>query len=372
MDLPKLLCVMNLPPPIHGASVINQQIALSPIINACFRLEIVPLSFAATIFDLQRPSLGKAVKAIATLLRLIEGLLGERPSLAYYTIAPSGGAFYRDALFSAVISLFGVPLVFHLHGKGIARNLTNPLKRLIYRLTFRNARVILLSHLLRQDISDLVPGERTYIVPNGIPDDGVPNCVSELVSPGETPRILFLSNMVETKGPLVLVEALGILKARGLSFSATFAGSPFADGCIEKFHAAVDRLGLREEVRYVGPIYGESKTVLWTSHNIFAFPTFYPNECFPLVVLEAMKHSLAVVSTDEGAISEIVDNGRTGYIVARRDVVALADRLESLCRDQHTRSAFGNRGREKFSMLYQSQRFERRLLDVLESAIREE
>lgn len=45
------------------------------------------------------------------------------------------------------------------------------------------------------------------------------------------------------------------------------------------------------------------------------FPTYYHNECFPLVLLEAMQHGLPCISTNEGAISDIVDDGVTGYIV---------------------------------------------------------
>ena len=42
------------------------------------------------------------------------------------------------------------------------------------------------------------------------------------------------------------------------------------------------------------------------------------NECFPLVFLEAMQCGVACISTDEAAVPEIIDDGRTGFIVPKR------------------------------------------------------
>ena len=47
--------------------------------------------------------------------------------------------------------------------------------------------------------------------------------------------------------------------------------------------------------------------------DVFVFPTFYHNECFPLVLLEAMQHHLPCISTTEGGIPGIIDDKETGY-----------------------------------------------------------
>lgn len=54
------------------------------------------------------------------------------------------------------------------------------------------------------------------------------------------------------------------------------------------------------------------------------FPTFYHNEYFPLVLLEAMEHGLSFISTTEGGIPGIVDDGKTGFLVPKHDVAVLA------------------------------------------------
>jgi glycosyltransferase involved in cell wall biosynthesis len=178
-------------------------------------------------------------------------------------------------------------------------------------------------------------------------------------------RLLFLSNMVREKGPLVLLEALSVVKARGLAFEAVFAGSRFDDGCVDELEAGVRRFGLSDQVRYVGPVYGDAKDALFREHDIFVFPTYYPNEAFPLVLLEAMQRGLPVVSTFEGAIPEIVTDGKTGFLVPQRDVGALADRLETLIGDPRRCREMGNAGRARYLEEYTLDRFEENLARVL-------
>ena len=63
------------------------------------------------------------------------------------------------------------------------------------------------------------------------------------------------------------------------------------------------------------------------------FSTFYHNECFPLVLLEAMEHGLPCISTTEGGIPGIVDDGKTGFLVPKHDVAVLADKILLLLND---------------------------------------
>ncbi len=64
-----------------------------------------------------------------------------------------------------------------------------------------------------------------------------------------------------------------------------------------------------------------------------------------LVLLEAMQYSLPVVSTPEGAIPDVVDDGVTGFLVPQRDTSALADKLEVLIKDPDLRVKNGSRGK---------------------------
>jgi glycosyltransferase involved in cell wall biosynthesis len=359
---PRLVCLVQLPPPVHGASLVNESVVNSEELAAQLEIDVVPLRFASSVDDLGRFTFTKLVRAAATGFQLAAKLLGRPRPIVYFTLSISGAAFYRDACYVALMRAFAVARVYHLHGKGIQRELTSPWKRWLGQLVFRGADVIVLSRALQHELEGLVPAERLHVVPNGIADQaGHRPARADRTG---CPRILFLSNMIEDKGPLVLVEALALLKANNIEFKATFVGA-HVERCIAAFNASVARHGLEQHVAYLGPVFGSAKHALFREHDVFAFPTYYALEAFPLVVLEAMQWELPIVTTAEGAIAEIVQDGETGFIVAARDPVALAARLQRLLLDSELRALMGRRARARFLEHYTLKHFERRLGETL-------
>jgi glycosyltransferase involved in cell wall biosynthesis len=356
---PRLLCLMQLPPPIHGQAVVNQTVAKSSVLASHFDLEVLRLAFARSYKDLDRPSLRKLARMLGITARLAYSLAARRPDAVYFTLTLTGSGFYRDCLLIALIKLAGVPRIFHLHGKGIRPRLSSAWQRLLCTWAFRDAWVIHLSERLAADTDGVVPRNRVVIVPNGIVERKAP---ARTRRPG-CPRLLFLSNLVESKGPLVLLEALGQLCARGVAFEATFAGAARSDEFVDRFTATLRRLDLERRVRYVGPAYNEHKYRLFDEHDIFVFPTC--NDAFPLVALEAMQAGMPVVTTDEGALAEIVEDGATGLLVARRDPAALADRLAELIADAGLQRQMGERARARQEQRYTLAAFEQNLAVAL-------
>jgi glycosyltransferase involved in cell wall biosynthesis len=350
---------MQLPPPIHGAAVVNQTVANSELIASHFELEVLPLAFAKSQQDIEHASVRKLARMVGVGARLAYSLVARRPDAVYFTLAPTRSAFYRDCLFIAVIKLAGVPRIYHLHGKGIESRHSAWWRRLLYRWAFRDAWVIHLSERLLADIDGLVPRDRVMIVPNGIAE----RKPSARARRAGCPRLLFLSNMMESKGPLVLLEALGQLRARGIEFEATFAGAASSQGFMDGFTATIRRLGLERRARYVGPVYDEQKYRLFDEHDIFVFPTC--KDAFPLVALEAMQAGMPVVTTHEGALPEIVEDEETGLLVPCRDPAALAERLAVLIADAGLQRQMGARGRARHEQRYTLAAFEQNLAAAL-------
>lgn len=100
------------------------------------------------------------------------------------------------------------------------------------------------------------------------------------------------------------------------------------------------------------------------------FSTFYHNECFPLVLLEAMEHGLPCISTTEGGIPGIVDDGKTGFLVPKHDVAVLADKILLLLNDSGLRSNMGKVGREKFEKEFTLEVFEKRMVEILSNNVK--
>jgi len=78
-----------------------------------------------------------------------------------------------------------------------------------------------------------------------------------------------------------------------------------------------------------------------------------------------MQHSLPIVSTFEGGIRDIVDDGETGFLVPQKDVAALSEKLEYLILNGELRQQIGIAGRVKYEKEYTLNTFEIRIKEIL-------
>ena len=178
-------------------------------------------------------------------------------------------------------------------------------------------------------------------------------------------RMVFLSNLLESKGILVMLDALVLLRQRDCMFVCDVVGAETAEINKERLHNEIYQRGLSDVVTYKGSLYGDDKAQELKNADVFVFPSYYSNECFPLVLLEAMAHGLPCVSTNEGAISEIIDDGKTGLIVEKNNPKDLADKIEILLNDEALRKRMGAEGRKNYEKEYTLEIFEKRLSNIL-------
>lgn len=116
---------------------------------------------------------------------------------------------------------------------------------------------------------------------------------------------------------------------------------------------------------YYGRKYGTDKEVFFNNADIFVFPTYYPNECFPLVLLEAMQHGLPCITTNEGGVPDIIDNGKTGLLVERQNAQDLADKIGWLIDHPTERSAMGIAGLHRYRQKYILSSFESNFASIM-------
>jgi glycosyltransferase involved in cell wall biosynthesis len=266
-------------------------------------------------------------------------------------------------LFVAVIKVFAVPRIYHLHGKGVRQSSErSKVLRALYAWSFSDADVIHLSPALFEDVGLFVPHDRLFAVPNGILGPPSAPCRAGQAEAGP-PQIGFISSMLAQKGPLILLEALSLLQQRGIPFRAEFAGAWREQTVQEAFVQMIAYNRLSDRVRYVGPVTGPDKHRFFLRSQILAYPT--REDAFPLVAIEAMAYGLPLVASREGSLVEIVDEGKTGYLVPKNDSNALADGLQRLLENPDLMIQMGRAGRERYERNYTLQIFEQRLAKVL-------
>ncbi|MDO6435545.1 glycosyltransferase family 4 protein [Flavitalea sp. BT771] len=358
-----LLCIVHLPPPVHGASLMNQHFVDSALINDHYRLKVIDITTSRDIGKIGHMSLTKIFDSLRLFFRILSGLIRHRPDLVYFTFSPSGFAFYRDAAYVGLVKLLGGKLLFHLHGKGIAAGAGNStLFRWVARRVFSHTHVIVLSQQLTNDLKGMTYKEK-FILPYGIPVE-LTTAVERVPNPGAV-RLLFLSNYVRSKGIIDLIDALEKVAATHRNFHLRLVGKPY-DVSIEELNDHIRQKKLNDLITVCGPRYKEEKLEELRQADLFVFPTYYPNEAFPLVLLEAMQWGLPIVTTREGGIPDMIEEGVSGLLIDQRDISALADKILLLLEDPAKRIAMGAAARERFMTKFTLPRFEQDMLKILD------
>jgi glycosyltransferase involved in cell wall biosynthesis len=312
--------------------------------------------------DIGKFSMSKLKTVVQSYFRLRKILKRERPGLVYFALSPYGNAFIKDAVYYAIIASFGIPVVFHLHGKGIKeQGQRSTLFHQLYKRLFKNSEAICLSQEL---ISDVAPYKKDpFIIPNGLP----PINGLQVDKTGGTFRITYLSNLIRSKGILEFLYALGRLKERGTSFSAAIIGKS-GDISETEINDLLSALELTDSLHHFGPLYDEEKYRQLLSSDLLVFPTRYPNEALPLVVLEGMQCGLPVISTREGGIPSLIDDGQTGFLI-NGESSELADKIEVLINNPRLGKAMGLAGKKKFEQNFTLNAFEQNLANVLQTIL---
>jgi glycosyltransferase involved in cell wall biosynthesis len=320
------------------------------------------MSTANSINDIGKTSWKKLVDIFKLYVQIGNYLTNNKVDLCYLTINAKGLAWLKELLIVAILKLYHVPVIYHYHNKGVKLNAYSFWKKKLYKFQFKDSKSILLSSLLIEDIAQFVTKKDIYICPNGIPQ--ISN-ISKNKTDEQICQLLFFSNLIESKGVYILLEACKILKDKKIPFRCVYIGG---EGDITgiQLDEKINHYGLQTLVEYQGKKYNHEKELAFSESDIFAFPTFYSKETFGLVNLEAMQHSLPIVSTKEGGIPDIVADGVNGFIVPNKNSKALADKLEILITNPELRNEMGQAGKRMYEEKFTLDIFEKRMVEILQ------
>ena len=372
----RVLFICHQPPPVHGAAMVGKYIHDSRVINEAFDCHYINLTTARDLADIGKVGIRK-ISQFLVLLRQIRGEVRRlKPQIVYVTPNACGGAFYKDFIVVQMLKRMGCRIVVHYHNKGVATRQDRILDNCLYRLFFKGLKVILLAEVLYNDVKKYVSRDNVYICPNGIPETLPQEFMVERHN--RIPHIFFLSNLIISKGVLVLLDALKELRQRGKEFQCCLVGGETLELDGDGLNSYLTSSGLVDCVKYEGRKYGIEKINYFKDSDIFVFPSFYHNETFGLVNLEAMEWKLPVVSTDEGGIPDVVKDGENGFIIQCQrngninygpSSTDLADALERLIDNPELRHRMGENGYKKFKKEFTLQAFERNFVKSLQWAI---
>lgn len=318
----------------------------------------LPVLFANFYFLLRRP-----VKYLKTLFEVLGGTLGSTNfflgAVTYWPksvrfayemqrqgIAHIHAHFCNHPALAALIihRLTGIPFSFTAHGSDLHKD-----KRMLDKKVAASAFAVTISNFNKGEMLKACGdglAEKIHIIRCGID--------SEVFLPAEKKngtapfRIICVASYEEVKGHKYLVEACGRLRERGIDFVCDLIGDGPVRGQVAKQIADAN---LQDKVIIHGSRKRQEVADMVRAADVkvlASVPTAEgKREGIPVVIMEAMASGLPVISSQLSGIPELVENGRTGILVAPGDTEALAAALQKLYENPALRYRMGQAGREK-------------------------
>lgn len=247
-----------------------------------------------------------------------------------------GNSSCSVAMLTSEIS--GIPFSFTEHGPAI---FFEPMHWRIDEKIARAKHVISISHFCRSQLmlfSDQSHWHKVKIVHCGVQ----PENYGRKTRTDFGKRILFVGRLDAVKGGPFLLEAFANIKAKHPDATLTIIG----DGAARKsLEAQANTLGITDKTTFAGYKTQAEVAAMLEEADMLVLPSFA--EGVPVVLMEAMASHIPVIGSRVAGISELVEEGVSGFLTPPGDVETLTDRLDQLLSDPARCKQMGQAGRQK-------------------------
>jgi len=185
---------------------------------------------------------------------------------------------------------------------------------------------------LKQVIVDecRIARERLHVVPHV----SLTEASGPVSSNDDSPTVLFFGRIWEYKGLEYLIRAEPVITARVPGATIVIAGEGEDFGRYRRLMVHPDRFVVHNEY-----VVDEHRTELFRRASVVVLPYIEASQSGVIPIAYSLMKP--VVATTVGGLPDMVEDGRTGYLVPPRDVEALADAIVRLLRDPALRAQMG-------------------------------
>jgi glycosyltransferase involved in cell wall biosynthesis len=257
----------------------------------------------------------------------------------------------------------GARILVHLHGRESENRNVEPRPRYVF-----DADAVVATS---QAVAQIAVGRRPRVVYPGVaiergpkgcarggeprPDD-LHSGVSKVMLMGTACRL------APIKGIQYLIRALALLRKDVPGAALEIAGKGAEHASLEK---EAQRLGVSANVHFLG--WRDDLPEVLRRWDVFVMPSL--GEGFGIAALEAMAAGLPVVASEVGGLPELVQHGRTGWLVPPADAVALAERLRELFVNPEKRREMGEAGRVRAREHFSVERMVAQIAGIYEAML---
>jgi colanic acid/amylovoran biosynthesis glycosyltransferase len=240
------------------------------------------------------------------------------------------------------------PVVTSFHGYDLSEYVRSSGRDAYARLFALGDLFLPVSERWRDELIELgCPREKVVVHRMGVDTESLAYAPRGLEHDGRV-HVLSVARLVEKKGLEDAIRAVAMLVHRHPRVAYKIVG----EGPLrERLGAVIAELGVGAHCELLGPRSHEEVIRLMREADILLAPSVTSRqgdqEGVPVVIMEALALGLPVVSTRHSGIPEIVEDGRSGFLVREGDVDALAERLGHLMEHREAWAVMGRAGRER-------------------------
>ena len=218
------------------------------------------------------------------------------------------------------------------------------------------------------EVQQQIPRERVRVLPWGLDPE-----FEALVTAGSLQKlpanfpsgrvILTIGRWLSTeryKGMDTLISALPRLLHEWPDLQLVAVGEGDDQPWLEQI---ADGCGVRLHVHFFSGLNYEEVAACYSACEIFALPS--RGEGFGIVYLEAMARGKPVIGGAHGGVPEVIEDGRTGYLVPHGDAGQVATSIETLLANPSLARDMGARGRERVDREFRFNVFAKSLKKIL-------
>ena len=288
----------------------------------------------------------------------------------YFTCTRSKLGFIKDFQLLLLAQIFKKKVVNHLHGADLVSFYNNSffLKGLI-KWSYNNidANIILLPSM--KDQFSIFKTSKIYTVYNCYSSD-FENYELELSL--KKKQVVFLSNLIFSKGIFVFLEAISKLLVKDKELVIKIAGLPMGDEFMTSKKVEVKFNEISQTLKnqfpdryfYLGMVKGSDKEELLKESSVFILPTFYKTEAFPLTIIEAMYFGNAIITTNHNYLNDVISS-KNGALIEVGSFNEIVNNIILLFQDENRLQKIQKFNHEEALLKYNPKAFDFKVGEII-------
>jgi glycosyltransferase involved in cell wall biosynthesis len=350
--LPKrnILLVGPLPPPAHG-----QSLAFAETINGIKH----HYKFSVNQNVSGKSILEKIIMAGKALARISFLLFSQKIDLLYFTCSRSKLGALFDIYLINLASFRKAKIINHLHGKDF-KNFYNSLpglfKKVFYKSYLKISTSLVLNAEMKKEFTTIFPRMRVEVISHFY-SKNLETIKSKNSSP--TTNILFLSNIMKSKGIFDFLTAIDLLFEEKIKIKVDIAGDFLEDYFMSKKEVRGEfekqftplKNKMFSQINFYNSVSGTTKVQLLAKTDLFILPTYHRAETFPLALVEALRAGAVILTTRHNYIPQFI-SGKNGMFIQAHTPLDIKNKIMFFIKNKDKMKKI-----QKYNMQYAKKHF---------------